>query len=146
MAWARTGTCGCGTVRYRLASEPFDTGWCHCRTCQLSSGSPGLVFATVPVAAYVVTAGADSIGSWRSSGFGTRRFCRNCGTPLTMQVDHQPDTIDFTVATLDHPEDVVPGYHIFHAEALPWAETVDALPRHAGFRPDTRGLNQETKS
>jgi len=138
--WERTGGCGCGAVRYRLASEPFDTGWCHCRICQLSSGAPAVVFSTVPLDDYRIERGEDRIASRRSTSFGTRRFCRDCGTPLTMQVDHQPETIDFTVATLDHAEDVVPGYHIFHAEALPWAETADGLPRHAGLRPVTRGL------
>ena len=141
-AAGRTGGCGCGAVRYRLAGEPFDTGWCHCRICQLASGSPALVFSTVAVADYVVEHGNERIGSFRSSGFGLRCFCSGCGTPLTMQVDHQPETIDFTVATLDDPGAMAPGFHIFHAAALRWAETADALPRHAGFRPDTRGLAQ----
>ena len=35
-----TGGCMCGAVRFELKSEPFDCGWCHCRTCQLSSGAP----------------------------------------------------------------------------------------------------------
>jgi len=138
----RTGGCLCGAVRYRLASEPFDTGWCHCRLCQRASGSPGLVFSTVPADDFVVEQGADRIGLVRSSDFGRRQFCTACGTPLTMKVDHQPETIDFTVATLDHPEDMVPGFHIFHQEAIGWAETADGLPRYAGFRPDTRGLGQ----
>ena len=43
-----TGGCMCGAVRYELKSEPFDCGWCHCRTCQLNSGAPAMVFASVP--------------------------------------------------------------------------------------------------
>ncbi len=143
MAAERTGGCMCGAVRYRLASEPFDTGWCHCRLCQLASGSPGLAFATVPRADYVVEQGADRIGSFASTSFGSRQFCTRCGTPLTMIVNHQPDTLDFTVPTLDEPADVAPGFHIFHGEAIGWAETADALPRFAGFRPDTAGLVPE---
>jgi hypothetical protein len=27
-----TGGCMCGAVRYALKSDPFDCGWCHCRT------------------------------------------------------------------------------------------------------------------
>ena len=37
-----TGGCLCGTVRYALKSEPFDCGWCHCRSCQLTSGAPSM--------------------------------------------------------------------------------------------------------
>ena len=140
MAAERTGGCLCGAVRYRLASEPFDSGWCHCRLCQLASGSPALVFATVPRADYVVDQGADRIGDYRSTSFGSRQFCTRCGTPLSMTVDHQPDLIDFTVATLDAPAAQPPGFHIFQGEAIGWAELADTLPRFAGFRPETPGI------
>ena len=53
----RTGGCLCGAVRYRLDGEPFDCGWCHCRTCQLNSGAPAMAFASVRAGDWVVTAG-----------------------------------------------------------------------------------------
>lgn len=132
------GGCLCGGIRYRLASEPFDAGWCHCRTCQLSSGSPAMAFATVPVGDFRVEKG--EIATVKSSSFGHRGFCRDCGTPLFMRVDHQPETLDFTIATLDRPDGVAPGYHIFYASRIAWAEAADDLPRHDRFRPETRGL------
>ena len=132
------GGCLCGAVRYRLASVPFDAGWCHFRNCQLSSGSPAMAFATVPLDDYGVERG--KIATVRSSDFGHRGFCRDCGTPLFMRVDHQPDTLDFTIATLDAPGAVEPDYHIFYASRIAWAEAGDALPRHDKFRPETRGL------
>ena len=130
----------CGTVRYELASEPFDAGWCHCRLCQLSSGSPGLVFASVPVGDFHWTQGESDVRDVQSSGFGHRQFCGRCGTPFTMQVDHQPETIDFSVITLDEPDAVAPGFHIFWGSKPAWLEASEALPRHDKFRPDTRGL------
>lgn len=133
-----TGGCLCGAIRYRLDSAPFDAGWCHCRTCQLNSGSPAMAFATVPVEDYRVERG-DMI-TVRSSDFGHRSFCRDCGTPLFMRVDHQPETIDFTIATLDQPDAVEPGYRIFYASHIAWAAAADDLPRYDRFRPDTRGL------
>jgi hypothetical protein len=140
MAEPLTGRCACGVVRYTLSSVPFDAGWCHCRTCQLNSGAPGMVFASVPAGHLTFTEGADKVKSFRSSSFGHRRFCGECGTPFTMEVDHQPETVDFSVATLDAPEQVQPGFHIFWASRIPWFEPGDALPRHDRFRPDTRGL------
>ena len=134
-----TGGCLCGAVRYRLASAPFDAGWCHCRTCQLNSGSPAMAFASVPVADYVVEKG--EVATVKSSDFGHRGFCANCGTPLYMRVDHQPDTVDFSLATLDDPEATRPGYHIFYGSRVSWAEPADDLPRHDTFRPNTRGLS-----
>ncbi|MEA3039079.1 MAG: hypothetical protein QOE79_1592 [Sphingomonadales bacterium] len=135
-----TGGCACGTVRYELKSEPFDAGWCHCRTCQRNSGAPAMVFASVPAGHLVWTRGEDKVRSFRSSSFGHRSFCGECGTPFLMQVDHQPETVDFSVATLDSPERVAPGFHIFWGNKVAWFDPGDNLPRHEKFRPDTRGL------
>jgi hypothetical protein len=134
------GGCACGAVRYRLTSVPFDAGWCHCRLCQLVSGAPAMVFSTVPAGDLVFTRGEEAIGSVALTKFGRRRFCTRCGAPLTIAVEYQPETIDFPVATLDDPEAVAPGFHIFRASKIAWFETADELPRHERFRPDTRGL------
>jgi hypothetical protein len=135
-----SGGCACGAVRYELRSEPYDAGWCHCRTCQLNSGAPAMVFASVAAGDLVFTKGAASVKSFASSSFGQRRFCAECGTPFTMEVNHQPETVDFSVATLDDPDAVAPGFHIFVSSRIGWFETRDELPRHERFRPDTRGL------
>lgn len=132
------GGCACGAVRYELRGTPFDTGWCHCRTCQRSSGAPAVVFTTVAAADFVVTHGMPA--RWRSSPSGERGFCAGCGALLMMRLDFQPDTIDVAAGTLDAPDAVAPGFHIFCEEAVAWALLDDGLPRHARFRPDTRGL------
>jgi hypothetical protein len=130
----------CGAVRYELTSEPFDCGWCHCRTCQLNSGAPAMVLASVPEGDLVWTKGADKVKSVSSSSFGHREFCAECGTPFLMKVDHQPETIDFSVLTLDEPEAITPGFHIFWASKVGWFKPADHLPGHEKFRPGTRGL------
>ena len=140
MAEDFTGGCLCGAIRYRLRSEPFDAGWCHCRTCQLTSGAPAMAFASVPVDDWSIDRGAESIQKVRSSSFGHRLRCRECGTPLAIQVDFQPETMDFPIATLDDPDAVAPGFHIFCVSKVHWFEVKDDLPRHEKFRPDTRGL------
>jgi hypothetical protein len=129
-----TGGCLCGTVRYRLASAPLEAGWCHCRTCQLNSGSPAMVFATVPKGDLVVDQGAEAIATVASSSFGHRCFCRTCGTPLYMEVDDEPATLDFSVATLDRPGAVAPTFHIFYASRIAWAEAGDTLARYERSR------------
>jgi hypothetical protein len=99
-----------------------------------------MVFASVPVDDYVITQGEARVRRFRSSSFGHRLFCGECGTPLLMRVDHQPETVDFSVATLDEPDGVAPGFHIFWASRIGWFDPGDALPHHDRFRPDTRGL------
>ena len=136
----RAGGCLCGSVRYELKSDPSDTGWCHCRTCQLFSGAPAMPFASVPAGDWKWSKGSDKVRRFRSSSFGHREFCSVCGTPLRVQVDHQPETIDFPIVTLDGPDGVPPGFHIFFGSKVAWFDTVDDLPRHEKFRPNTRGL------
>ncbi len=99
-----------------------------------------MVFASVPAGDLVWTRGGDKVKSFKSTNFGHRSFCGECGTPFLMEVDHQPETVDFSVATLDSPGRVAPGFHIVWASRIPWFEPKDALERHAKFRPDTRGL------
>lgn len=99
-----------------------------------------MAFATVPIGDFLFTQGEELVGQVASSDFGHRRFCTRCGTPFLMQGNHQPETVDFSIATLDAPEGVVPGFHIFYGEHLPWAPAGDNAPRHEKSRPKTRGL------
>ena len=134
------GGCMCGSVRYQLASDPFDCGWCHCRTCQLFGGAPAMPFASVQADEFSWSEGERHVRWIESSNFGRRAFCGRCGTPLQVRVAHQPDTVDFPVVTLDDPELAAPEFHIFWSSRVKWFEPNDKLPRHEKFRPGTRGL------
>lgn len=136
-----TGGCMCGAVRYGLNSAPFDCGWCHCRTCQLNSGAPAMVFASVKTGDWVLSQGKDQLRRIRSSSFAERLFCGACGTPLAIDYDIQPETFDFSLATLDDPGAVAPQFHIFWSSKLAWFDPGDSLPRYDRFRPGTVGLD-----
>lgn len=135
-----SGGCLCGGVRYELASQPFDCGWCHCRTCQLYGGAPAMAFASVPEEDFAWIEGHELVRWIDSSSFGRRAFCCKCGSPLQVRVSHQPETLDFPIATLDEPDEVKPEFHIFLDSRVAWFNPDDGLPRHAKFRPETRGL------
>ena len=135
-----SGGCACGAVRYELAAAPYDAGWCHCRLCQRVSGAPGMVFTTAKLGDYRVTKGEERVGRFASTPFGERTYCRDCGSPLTIHVSHQPDEIDVAAGTLDDPEAARPGFHIFAGEAPAWLAIDDGLPVFDKLRPDMRGL------
>ena len=99
-----------------------------------------MVFATVPFEDYQFDEGEQAVRTIASSRFGYRAFCGACGTPLYTRVDHQPDTIDFSAATLDEPGRVRPGFHIFWSSRVPWMQIEDGLPKFDRFRPNTVGL------
>jgi hypothetical protein len=131
----------CGAVRYELQSKPYDSGWCHCRTCQLFSGAPAMAFACVPREDFAWTEGADQVRWIDTSSFGRRAFCGACGSPLLVTVKYQPETLDFPIVTLDDPDAVAPEFHIFWGSKVAWFNPDDDLPRHEKFRPNTRGLD-----
>ena len=99
-----------------------------------------MVFASVAHGDLVWIQGGDKVKSVASSSFGHRQFCGECGTPFLMRADHQPETVDFSVTTLDEPHSLVPEFHIFWSSKIAWFEPKDELPRHQKFRPGTRGL------
>ena len=94
-----------------------------------------MAFASVPVGDLVWTGGADRVKIVLSSDVGQRHFCGECGTPLLMTLIRQPETVDFSVATLDHPEAIAPAFHIFWGSRVAWFEPSDDLPRFDRFRP-----------
>ena len=97
-----------------------------------------MAFASVAVDDWIIERGAPR--RVKSSDFGHRLSCGQCGTPLAMRVDHQPETVDFSIATLDEPDRLAPNFHIFWSSKVAWFNPGDHLPRHERFRPDTRGL------
>jgi hypothetical protein len=136
-----TGGCTCGAIRFRIEAPPYDTGWCHCRICQRTSGSVGMVFTTVAKHAYRLEQGAARVGQYKSTTFGERTFCRDCGAPLTIHVHHQPDEIDIAAGSLDDPSAVTPAFHLFVEQAPAWLTLADSLPCFPELRPNTRGLD-----
>lgn len=120
------GGCACGAVRYQIDAEPEETGYCHCRICQKSSGAPAVAWATFPLTGVRYLSG--ELGLWRSSEDGERRFCVKCGTPVEFRVS-DGETLSLSSVTLDQPELVKPECHIWCSSQLPWFDTVDDLPR-----------------
>jgi len=92
-----------------------------------------MVFATVPAGDYLIASGADLIGRFRSSEKAERWFCGRCGTPLLFR-ELVGSNYEVSVATLDEPEKVLPGFHIFYDSRIAWAEAADTLPRFARSR------------
>jgi hypothetical protein len=135
---ALTGGCACGAIRYRIDGAAYDTGWCHCRLCQKSSGAPAMAFTTCALKDFAVEQG--HIATVKLVDYGRRGFCAACGTSLTIHVDYQKDEIDVACASLDDPEAVTPEFHIFHDQKIGWVKLADGLPTYDGFGVDARGL------
>jgi hypothetical protein len=123
------GGCACGRVRFRAVAGPVDTGYCHCRLCQRTTGAPVLAWASFPVEAFAYTAGAP--GRFASSALGDREFCSHCGTQIAFRKRQDAVTVDVNVGALDDPAQYPPAKHIWCESAIPWLSIADGLPRYA---------------
>src|ERR1700720_1002323 len=79
--------------------------------CQRADGAPVIAWLTVPLDAFVVTAGNPV--AYRSSEKAFRHFCGSCGTPLTWREADNPRLVDLSIASLDHPEAIAPTMHVW---------------------------------
>ena len=123
-----TGGCLCGEIRYRINGAPVEALYCHCRMCQRAHGAPIVAWLTVPLDAFMLTAGNPA--AYRSSAKAWRHFCSSCGTPLTWREAENPRLVDVSIASLDNPEAIEPSVHVWTDSRIAWFDTADHLPRH----------------
>lgn len=128
-----TGGCDCGAIRYALSDEPFDADFCHCRTCQRTTGAP--VSAWMDLRVEHVTWTTDTAPTLYASSSNIRRgFCARCGSALTYQSVSNSAYLTLAITSLDQPERAAPRYHIHTDSAVSWLALTDTLPRHPAGR------------
>ena len=128
------GGCLCGGARYESREDAVDSGYCHCRMCQILSGSAVLPWASFSIDAFIYNKGEPKI--YQSSSYGRREFCANCGSQIAFRATHPSRTIEINVGTLDDPERINPKYHIWCDSRIPWFETDDDAPRYPRSGPE----------
>jgi len=98
-----SGGCQCGAVRYEFETLG-KASICHCRMCQKAMGN---YFAPlVEVEGFQWTRG--SRGVFASSNLSNRGFCKECGTPLTLETD---SVFEVAIGSLDDPSIAPIDYH-----------------------------------
>jgi hypothetical protein len=75
----RTGRCLCGKVTYTFTPAELEIDACHCGMCQHWGGGPGL---SVKAAGEADVTGREYVSLYKSSDWGARFFCRECGSHL----------------------------------------------------------------
>lgn len=128
-----SGGCMCGAVRYKAASEPLLTAFCHCRNCQKSGGGGYSANVAVPAASLNVE-GELSRYTWSggSGGSLTKAFCAQCGSPIAIEAQALAGLALVQAGSLDDPSWVEPAVHIWCASAQPWDHIPSGANRAEG--------------
>lgn len=129
MTDTHTGGCHCGQLRYQFSGPLRDIAHCHCSICRRVSGGIVTTWITVPAADFEWLAGTPA--QYDSSSSCVRYFCPNCGAQLALVTRLSPQSIDLTIATLDHPEHAPAERHIWTDSRLPWLHLDEHLPGEA---------------
>jgi hypothetical protein len=124
-----TGSCLCGSVRFRIDGKLGPAGYCHCSQCRKASGSAFAANAPVRRKYHSFTRGEGSIREFESSPGKFRAFCSHCGSPLYSRLDAEPETLRIRLGTLDQDPGRRPLAHVWVASKAPWHTIGDDLPR-----------------
>jgi len=73
------GGCLCTSVRFTATPNKLEMGVCHCEMCRRWTGG---VFMMVACAENVTVEDKSQMGTYQSSKWGQRVFCKKCGTSL----------------------------------------------------------------
>ncbi|MGB0372405.1 MAG: GFA family protein [Opitutales bacterium] len=126
------GGCLCGSVRYRLKETPLQTTLCHCEDCRKASGAPAVAWTFCKTGTLEWTQGTPKVVRFAER---ERSFCGECGTPLMFFDPSIPDLFEVSTNSLDDPSAFPPVDQCWLDDALPWFETMHALPRYALTAP-----------
>jgi hypothetical protein len=117
------GGCTCGSVRYRLASEPMVVHCCHCRWCQRETGASFALNALIEAErVHVLKGEVQVITTPTNSGKGQNvSRCPSCHVALWSAYAGLGDALRFIrVGTLDEPDRFPPDIHIYTSSKQPW--------------------------
>ena len=131
-----TGGCLCGAVRYEAQPDLTTAYYCHCRDCQIGSGSAFHASVIAPDSSFRVVSGETSTYT-KTADSGTdidRVFCPKCGTPVWWVSDTDPGKVILTISGLDNPEAITPLIELYTKSALSWSRIPEGTDK---FREDT---------
>ena len=128
------GSCHCGSVRYEAEVDPAQTTICHCTDCQKLTGSAYRVSVPATEGSFRLTVGKPAIYV-KVGDNGARRaqaFCPHCGSPLYTYAADDPKVYGLRVGGIAEREVLIPRRQKWCRSALPWTESLVAIPRDAG--------------
>ncbi len=135
MPIALEGGCACGTVRYRLASEPLFVHCCHCRDCQRQTGSAFVLNALIETDRIDILSGTpEAVPVPTDSGRPHDIYrCPHCQVAVWSDYGRRPYLRFVRIGTLDDPAALTPDVHIYTRSKLPWVALPADVPAFEEF-------------
>jgi len=140
------GSCLCRGVRYEIAGDLGEFGYCHCASCRKASGSAHGANAPVDRSRFLIVSGAALLREYESSPGKYRVFCSTCGSPMYAYLASSRDVLRVRLGSLDTPFTKQPRAHTWVSDKAQWEPLDDGLPQFPQWAPksvlDQRGSRQ----
>ena len=132
-----TGSCFCGAIEYGAEIGEGRFGICHCRDCQILSGSAFRTTAVVPPASFEITKGEPRAFDKTADSGKVRRllFCGDCGTHLCSMPSDPSEPggfVSLRVATSRDFPSLVPAAEIWCGSKARWMPEIEGARKFDG--------------
>ncbi len=132
-----TGGCFCGDLRYEADIADSPVGVCHCRDCQIFSGSAFRTSCAVAPEKFRLTQGEPKYFDKTSDSGKVRRmmFCGNCGTHLCSMptVEEEGSFVSIRIATAEQFAELTPMAELFCDSKVSWMPDLQNTFQFAGM-------------
>lgn len=135
MGSALEGGCGCGRMRYRLASEPMFVHCCHCRDCQRQTGSAFVINALVETDRVEKLVGETEAAPVPTPSGRPQAIhrCPACRVAVWSHYGGAGALCFVRVGTMDEPALLAPDVHIYTRSKLAWIALPAGVPAFEAY-------------
>lgn len=134
-----SGSCFCGLIAYEAELDESGIGICHCRDCQIFSGSAFRTSGIVSQQDFRITKGSPKYFDKTADSGAVRRmaFCGECGTHLCSLPLEEGGFVSIRVASCHEFEQLKPAAEIYCSSRVPWLSGFEGSVEFEGmFRRD----------
>ena len=131
------GSCFCGELRYEADITDSPIGVCHCRDCQIFSGSAFRMAVAVSPSNFKVTKGEPKQFDKTADSGKVRRmlFCGNCGTHLCSVPTEEEDAsfVSIRIATAEQFSELTPMAELYCDSKAAWMPDLENTFQYPGM-------------
>ena len=125
------GACHCGAIKFTAVINPDAVGICHCRDCQVLSGTAFRVAVATKEADFALQSGTPKIYVKTAESGNPREqaFCGDCGSHIyATSVGGEDRMLMIRAGTLSQFGQLTPARQIWAGEAHDWTQHISDLP------------------
>ena len=123
------GQCHCGELVYEADVDPASTSICHCKDCQILTGTAYRVSVPAKAENFRILSGVPKIyvKTAESGNPRAQAFCATCGTPIYASDVKHPASFNLRTGSLAERAQLKPQRQIWCRSALDWVQELDGM-------------------